>query len=60
MSQAPTTFSATDQAYIATAIANATASQYGDINAGFTLNSAYLVFFMHTGFAMLRYVTLDS
>ena len=28
-------------------------SYYGDLNASFTLSSAYLVFFMHCGFAMV-------
>ena len=28
-------------------------ASFSDINAAFTLNSAYLVFFMHCGFAMV-------
>ena len=44
----------TDQyAFINETIGNATASPYADVGVGFVLQSAYMVFFMHCGFAMV-------
>ena len=42
------------ETYVQESITNATTGPYADINAAFTLNSGYLVFFMHCGFAMVR------
>lgn len=52
MSATPPDFGA-EIASINTALASNTTSQFLDVNAGFVLNSAYLVFFMHCGFAMI-------
>lgn len=38
---------------VGTFVNDAVATAAGDVNAGFVLNSAYLVFFMHCGFAMV-------
>ncbi len=47
--------SATDiQAGITNALPGLTASAALDINSSFLLQSGYLVFFMHCGFAMVR------
>lgn len=39
--------------FINETIGNATAGPYADVGVGFVLQSAYLVFFMHCGFAMV-------
>lgn len=38
-------------------VGNMTEGPYADVDVGFVLNSAYLVFFMHCGFAMVTFVS---
>ena len=47
-------FSNDQYAFINETIGNATSGPYADVGVAFVLNSAYLVFFMHCGFAMVR------
>lgn len=42
--------------FVTESISNATTTQYADVNTGFVLNSAYMVFFMHCGFAMVSHL----
>jgi hypothetical protein len=47
-------FSTDQQTAINATVADLTSGPYSDVNTGFILASAYLVFFMHCGFAMVR------
>ena len=50
----------TDQyTFINETIGNATAGPYADVGTGFVLASAYMVFFMHCGFAMVGRISCD-
>ena len=50
-------FSTEQYAFINETIGNATSGPYADVGVGFVLQSAYMVFFMHCGFAMVRHTT---
>lgn len=50
-----------DEAYVDNAIAGiTTGGGWIDTNTNYLLTSAYLVFFMHCGFAMVRFISFVS